>query len=118
MPRPKSQAESADATDPINRNLLDQVTALTAAVERVADEIKVLRIVLDEIRDNVGWALNQMDWVRPIPEPPNMGSLPADPPAQDLEEPLNPSRQDSLPPEKSADPAIEKIPHQRGFWTE
>lgn len=59
-------------------------TELTVALQAIADELQVLRQVLDELRDEFSWAM------RNAPLPPfHLTSTPADPTAPDWAARLN-----------------------------
>jgi hypothetical protein len=61
---------------------------LIEAVERVGEELDCLYQILDQIRDDFGWALNN-DRFRTIPEAAIVTSLPRDPLAADWNERMN-----------------------------
>jgi hypothetical protein len=92
-------AQQADATARLLQGLAE-------AVERLADEVHVLRDVLGEVRDDLAWALHN-DRLRParphVPVVP-LTSMPLDPLAPDFGERLNRYGPQDLPAEMQAPP--------------
>ena len=94
----------------------EKLQCLIEAVERVGEELNCLYRVLDQIRDDFGWALNN-DRFRTIPEAAIVTSLPRDPLAPDWNERMN-----RITPRERAEMAAaiaaEAKPNetQRDFW--
>jgi hypothetical protein len=92
---PKASPTPAAPTDDL-RSLEAKVDALTAAVERVGDELRVIREVMDECREHFEWAVNN-DRLR-CPSPAlHITSLPKDPVAPDFGERINRFSAEDLP---------------------
>lgn len=91
--------------------LREQVAQLTDAVTRLAQEVGVLREVLDSIRDDFAWALNN-DSFRSAPAMAmHVTSVPRDPLANDFGERINRLTANDLP---DAPPADETPAKPRG----
>jgi hypothetical protein len=67
---------------------VEALARLVEAVERVSEELSALYQILDQIRDDFGWALKN-DRFRTIPEAAMVTSLPRDPLAPDWNERVN-----------------------------
>jgi hypothetical protein len=93
------------------------VRRLTDAVEEVAGELKVLRTALDEIRDDLGWAISN-DRFRPETQPVPLTSMPRNPLAPDWSERLNRFGPGDLPDDETPDQHCQqKNPSkQAGLW--
>jgi hypothetical protein len=96
MPR-SSKTASADSSD--TAELLDRVCK---ALEALADQVKVMRTILDEIQDDLAWALDNGRLVarhrEPAP-PMHITSMAKDPLSPDWAKLLNSTRPQDLPPE-------------------
>jgi hypothetical protein len=117
MPRPKPPAAPTVAADSLDRDLSDKLTDLTAAVERLADQVGLLRQVLDEFRDDFGWALNN-DRLRSTPGHPTAVDAPPVPSAPDPDDPLDLSSPTDEPVEEPATPHGDGLPQQQELWAE
>src|SRR5437870_13550843 len=97
MPRPTkhSPAESPPRRD------AEVLERLVDAVESVAGQIEVLRNVLDEIREDLGWAINN-DRFRCPPHGCQVTSMPVDPCAEDWPERLNRLKPENLPSDEAS----------------
>lgn len=86
---------------PAARPVREEVAELRSAIEQLSMEIQVLRQVLDELRDDYGWAL-QNSKIRSLPPPFVLTSMPADPLSRDWQ--LNRLSAADLPPEPPTSP--------------
>src|SRR5438046_1469719 len=84
MPRPTKRSLTENPQGP-DAEVLER---LVHAVESVAGQIEVLRTVLDEIREHLGWAI-QNDCFRCPAHACPVTSMPTDPTAADWGERLN-----------------------------
>jgi hypothetical protein len=114
MPGPKPPAAPTDADDSLDRDLSDKLTDLTDAVERLANQIGLLRQVLDEFRDDFGWALNN-DRFRSTPEHTIAAHAPL---AQDPDDHLDLPAPADEPVEEPATPDGNSLPQQQELWAE
>jgi hypothetical protein len=87
----------------------EQIDRLTAAVERLADEVRVLRDVLDELREDFRWASRNDKLGGAVFM---LTSMPADAAAEDWPERVNRYSADHLPVEDSASGAA----RQASLW--
>jgi hypothetical protein len=83
------------------RSLEAKVDALALAIERVADELRVIREVMDECREHFEWAVNN-DRLRCPPTVMHVTSLPKDPLAPDFGERINACTAADLPADSPA----------------
>src|SRR5438477_4105355 len=98
----RKQLAGPDTRDREAPAATEEIQALRSAVERLADEVKVLRQVLDEVRDDFAWALKNPDKFRCVPGIHPLTSMPKDPLARDFGERLNRLSAKDLPPELGA----------------
>lgn len=118
MPRKKVATTPADADDNQLAPLLRTVESLATQVEALASQVEVLRQVLDEIRDDFQWAL-QNDKLRsshghhgsPVV---HITSLPKDPCTEDWE--INRVKPEDLPSEPPVAPATKTSTKQTELW--
>lgn len=102
---PRKQPAGPDPADRAPPAASDEVRELRAAVERLADEVNVLRRVLDELRDDFAWALNNRDQFRCAGAMSPLTSMPKDPLATDFGERLNRFTAADLPDDPAGDDA-------------
>lgn len=84
---------------------LDQLAELPTTVERLTQELVVLRRVMDEIREDIGWAVRNAPDLIPALGARRITSMPLDPCAPDWSERLNRLTPADLPPEPGASAA-------------
>ena len=97
----------------------DEIHELRSAVERLADEVRVLRQVLDDIRDDFAWALNNAEKFRYVPGIHPLTSMPKDPLAPDFGERINRFAAKDLPPDQGAsgtEPVAADAPRQDNLF--
>ena len=80
----------------------EQIDALTAAVEKLTDTVHVLGQILDDLRDDFAWALQNSEPLPRVPGNPPLTSMPKDPLAKNFGERLNRFTTDDLPDELKA----------------
>lgn len=111
-------SRKADLPDPAGDNRA-HIKRLIDAVETVADQLQVLRVVLDEIREEFVWALRNPEHFHAPTPICRVTSMPSDPCAKDWGERLNRFTPQDLPPEQSPPPApplaSAPSPPQRGL---
>lgn len=115
MPRPtkSSPAEAAPHGDP------ERIERLIDAVETVSAQIELLRIVLDELREEFAWAVRN-DRFRSPPHIVHVTSMAADPCASDWAERLNrvsPAELAAMREEQSVPVPPPEVPQQGEFWS-
>lgn len=89
MARSRSPAPGPVTKSPNTQPLAEEVRELRDAVTRLSDEVAVLRSVLDEVRDELGWVCNNREEFR-CPHPVmHITSMPLDPLAPDFGERVN-----------------------------
>ena len=113
MPRKKEDRAGGPPEE-----MAEFVRRLIDAVEDLAGELKVLRTVLDEIRDDFGWAISN-DRFRPETQAVPLTSMPRDPLAPDWSERLNRFGPGDLPDEETPDQdcQLKTLPSkQAGLW--
>ena len=112
MPRSKhAPVVSATSTDLTH----EEIAALTAAVEQLRQQVEVLTDVLDQVRDDLNWAINNCEEFRSSPSYiMHITSMPADPLAEDFGERVNRFSARDLPPELQASPRPPAEPVQQG----
>lgn len=89
MARTRSPSTGPASADPSTQTLAEEVRALRDVVVQLTNEVAVLRSVLDEVRDDLGWALNNRAEFR-CPHPVmHLTSMPKDPLAPDFGERVN-----------------------------
>ena len=83
----------------------DQIADLTAAVENLAEQVEVLRNVLDEIRDDLQYAIRNGQFRGELPSPMMLRVMPADPLDPEWAQKL--AALNRRPPESSRDSAAQ-----------
>ncbi len=96
----------------------EQVEDLTQAVVSLTEQVRVLRQAVDEIGDELEWAIrNRVVMVKPIEFPqPRITSFPVDPLAEDFHERVNAVTAADLPPDADSIPASSTPRKQALFW--
>ena len=118
MPRTRKESPTAATPEDESGILPAKIDELKEAIDRVGDELSVLRDVLDEIRELLGWAINNPDrFCCTSPFVP-LTSMPRDPLAPDFGERINRLSAKDLPQEEQvADSPSLKVPSgQRDLW--
>ena len=118
MPRKNLASATAAANEDQSDQLAATVEALTTQVEALTGQVEVLRQVLDEIREDLQWAL-QNDKLRsavgnrsrPFA---HITSLPKNPCAEDWE--VNRVKPEDLPPEPPSAPVAQSPKGQAGLF--
>ena len=118
MPRNKVSLNAAAANEEQSDKLAATVEALTTQVEALTGQVEVLRQVLDDVREDFQWAL-QNDKLRsgvgnrrrPFV---HITSLPKDPCAKDWE--INRVKPEDLPPEPPSAPVAQAPKGQAGLF--
>lgn len=120
-PRPApTEAEMLDLTVAIEQQT-EQLQTLNEQLPALKEEVRVLRQVLDEIKDEIAWLLNNREEFRcqrPSERPVmHITSMPKDPLAEDFGERVNRYTAKDLPPElrPSSPPPTESV-HQGGLF--
>jgi hypothetical protein len=111
---PRSKPAPPSATEPASS---DQVERLIEVMEDVAAQLQVLRVVLDEIRTDFQWAV-QNDKFRSRPAVFHLKRMPADPLASDFGERLQRSTPDDQPPVPAPPPEAKSPPKDSLFAEE
>ena len=81
----------------------DDIAELTSAVRELAEQVEVLRNVLDEMRDQLSWALRNDAFSDGLPRPSVLKRMAADPTASDWAE-----RLEILRPMTSVEASVER----------
>lgn len=93
----------------------DEVAELTASVEKLIQEVRVLRDTIDELREDLRWAINNRDEFRCQPRHVvHITSIPLDPLAKDFGKRVNRFSAKDLPDESAqpSAPATSLSPEQ------
>ena len=89
---------------------VDSMDAIAQVLDRLREELAVVREVLDEIRDELQWANRNCDWDQtPASAPRRITSMPLDPAATNWAEQLNRYSAADLPDEDDV-----RVAPQRG----
>lgn len=114
MARPKqSTAPSGSADAPTE----SQVTALTEAVNRLNQQVQVLTEILDEVRDDLQWAISNREEFRCSPQPFHVTSMPKDPCVSDFHKRVDRVSAKDLPSEELVPEKVELSgPPQEFLW--
>lgn len=123
MPRPKqSMAPTSAPTEEQVAQLTAAVQSLTQQVETLAGHVEIVHQVLDEIREDIGWALQNDsfstrrsdEWL-PVT---HITSMPKDPCAPDFHERVNRFSAKDLPLQQQEDstPSSADNQHQGELW--
>lgn len=110
MPRSKEKTPAAAPRDG-----QPDLERLTAAVESLCDEVRVLREAIDELREEYTWAVRNHR-LGSAPLVVHVTSMPADPLADDFGERLNRLKPKDLPPESAQDTGTRDQPTQQELW--
>jgi hypothetical protein len=94
----------------------DQVVELTATVEKLTQEVRVLRDTIDELREDLRWAINNREEFRCQPRHVvHITSMPLDPLAKDFGKRVNRFTAKDLPNESAQpSPAAASLPLEQG----
>jgi hypothetical protein len=103
----RSQPTSAPRSDSENH-----LARLVETMERIEQELHVLREAIDEVREEFVWAVRN-DKLRFPPVPVPVTSMPINPLASDFAERVNRFTPEDLPPEESI-PESHRAPIQHG----
>jgi hypothetical protein len=104
MGRSRSVSAPPAASDILNdvvRTLTQQVEALSGHVDTLAQRIQILTLAVDDVREELGWALNNDKFRGEPPPPMHITSLPRDPLAADFGEQINRFSAADLPPDEA-----------------
>lgn len=94
-----------------------QVCELTEAVLTLTEQVRMLRQSLDELEQDVGWAIRTRVLDRlPPPSPTRVTSFPIDPLAEDFDEQLNKVRPENLPTSAMVEPTPTQPRRQARLW--
>ena len=96
----------------------EQVEDLTQAVLSLTEQVRVLRQAVDEIGDELGWAIrNRVVVIQPLePQSRRITSFPLDPLAEDFHERVNAVTPADIPADDAMAPGIPSPCKQSRLW--
>ena len=117
MPRTRKESLTTGSLEDESSVLPEKIDELKGAIERVGDELSVLREVLDEVMELLGWAMNNSDRFHCTSPYVPLTSMPRDPLAPDFGERINRLSGKDLPEEANSNHAPpETLSGQRELW--
>ena len=117
MPRTRKESPTTGSLQDESGVFPEKIDELKEAIECVQQELSVLRDVLDEIRELLGWAMNNADRFSFTSPFVPLTSMPRDPLAPDFGERINRLSGKDLPEEATSNHAPpETLSGQRELW--